>query len=59
LGDLRQEGALAALVVAALQAEPHADDAARRWQSVRDRFDWSVLAPAYAAMFHRVAGLSI
>jgi hypothetical protein len=27
----------------------------RRWESVRDRFSWPVLAPAYQAMFAAVA----
>jgi glycosyltransferase involved in cell wall biosynthesis len=58
-GDLTRPGELAALVAQVLATPP--DDAAplRRWQSVKERFSWEVLAPRYREMFQRAAKLSI
>jgi len=59
LGNLDQPGELAALLPGALQSSGDAVAAQRRWQSVRDRFHWPVLAPAYQAMFEAVAKRSL
>jgi glycosyltransferase involved in cell wall biosynthesis len=34
---------------------PSADPSVRRWESVRDRFSWPVLAPHYIRLFQQVA----
>jgi glycosyltransferase involved in cell wall biosynthesis len=59
LANLDQPGELAALLPGALQSSGDAVAAQRRWQSVRDRFHWPVLAPAYQAMFEAVAKRSL
>jgi glycosyltransferase involved in cell wall biosynthesis len=55
LADLSREGALARPMreVLARPADQHL--MRRRWQSVRRRFDWSALAPAYRRMFEHAA----
>lgn len=51
LEDLSQSGTLAAALAQTL-AQPLTADAMRhRWESVKTRFDWAVLAPAYRRMF--------
>jgi glycosyltransferase involved in cell wall biosynthesis len=56
LADLSQPGNLAALLATELKI-PSADTLMRqRWESVRDRFSWPVLTPAYQRMFQTVAG---
>jgi glycosyltransferase involved in cell wall biosynthesis len=57
--DLSQPGNLAPLLTqilkdSALRA-PHSALATNRWESVRTRFCWPVLAPKYREMFHAVA----
>ena len=59
LANLDQPGELTALLPGALQSSGDAVAAQRRWQSVRDRFHWPVLAPAYQAMFEAVAKRSL
>jgi len=56
LGDLSQPGRLAALITTELQNPPNPEIAQQRWQSVRDRFGWEVLAPKYMEMFEACAG---
>ena len=51
LGDLGQPGNLAQLLAAQLKSKEDETLMQRRWKSVRDRFDWQVLAPAYNKMF--------
>jgi 1,2-diacylglycerol 3-alpha-glucosyltransferase len=54
-GDLNEPGALADLIKKQLRV-PNSEQAMRqRWQSVRDRFSWSVLAPQYYQMFKDTA----
>jgi hypothetical protein len=55
LADLSVEGALARCLhdVLARPAEPRA--MRRRWDSVRRRFDWGVLAPNYRRIFAHAA----
>jgi 1,2-diacylglycerol 3-alpha-glucosyltransferase len=55
LGDLSQPGNLAGLLAAELKSPNNETLMRRRWESVRDRFSWPVLAPAYQAMFAAVA----
>jgi len=55
LGDLSQPGNLAKLLAEMLKYENTETLMRRRWESVRDRFSWPVLAPAYQAMFKAVA----
>ena len=51
LGDLTKEGALASLLRTEL-ARPQSESSARaRWHSVKERFSWQALAPAYQQMF--------
>lgn len=56
LADLRQRGALARLLICELQKPPISSVMRERWQSVRDRFSWQVLAPFYREMFEACAG---
>jgi len=51
LGELDQPGALTELVAAELKSPKNEKLMRRRWESVRSRFSWPVLAPAYHAMF--------
>jgi 1,2-diacylglycerol 3-alpha-glucosyltransferase len=55
LADLSREGALARQLrsLLARPADPRA--MRQRWDSVRRRFDWSALAPAYRRMFEHAA----
>jgi 1,2-diacylglycerol 3-alpha-glucosyltransferase len=55
LADLTKPGELAHLLKVELGKELNACDAYSRWQSVRDRFSWPVLAPSYRAMFESCA----
>ena len=55
LGDLNRPGVLAQLLAERLRQPSDAEAAQRRWRSVRDRFDWPVLSPAYLEMFRVVA----
>jgi glycosyltransferase involved in cell wall biosynthesis len=55
LGDLSQPGSLAGLLAAELKSPNNETLMRRRWESVRDRFSWPVLAPAYQAMFAATA----
>lgn len=57
--DMERPGALADVLVALLAdgpAQRAADVRARRRESVRERFGWETLAPAYLEMFRRAAG---
>lgn len=59
VGDLSRPGGLSSLLFEELQKLSHASAAeteARR-ESVRSRFSWDVLRPAYAGMFHAAATL--
>jgi len=51
LGDLSQSGQLAALLTEELRKSINQDLAQQRWQTVRNRFSWEVLAPKYRDMF--------
>jgi glycosyltransferase involved in cell wall biosynthesis len=51
-GDLSEEGVLAELIAEQLSGREAAEDAARRRESVRERFSWPVLAPQYRDMFY-------
>jgi glycosyltransferase involved in cell wall biosynthesis len=51
LGNLEVTGVLANLMQAQLNTPIHEPAMRKRWQSVRDRFSWSVLAPQYLQMF--------
>ncbi|MBA3832904.1 MAG: glycosyltransferase family 4 protein [Chthoniobacterales bacterium] len=50
-GDLSKGGELAGLIDSQLHRQETAEDAARRRESVRQRFSWPVLAPQYRDMF--------
>jgi len=54
-GDLSVAGGLTALLPAALASSDDATAARRRWASVRDRFSWDTLRPAYRNMFLHAA----
>lgn len=54
-GDLSKEGELSKILSEQLCHPVDQSSATRRWQSVRDRFSWEVLAPEYAKMFLKVA----
>ncbi|MBO0720556.1 MAG: glycosyltransferase, partial [Blastocatellia bacterium] len=51
LADLSRGGELAGLIARGLSLSRSSELMKKRWQSVRDRFSWPVLAPAYAQMF--------
>jgi glycosyltransferase involved in cell wall biosynthesis len=51
MADLSKPGELASVLRTELRHEPDPGLARSRWQSVRDRFGWAVLAPDYRAMF--------
>ena len=55
LGDLSQSGQLAALLTEELRKSINQDLAQQRWQTVRNRFSWEVLAPKYRDMFEACA----
>ena len=55
LGDLSKEGSLAGMLLEALKISNSESMMRRRWESVRDRFSWPVLALKYAEMFRDVA----
>jgi 1,2-diacylglycerol 3-alpha-glucosyltransferase len=55
LADLRRAGALADHLHGVLAQPPDAGAMRERWRSVRRRFDWSALAPAYRRMFEHAA----
>ena len=55
LGDLGQSGNLTQLLATQLKSPDGETLMRRRWKSVRDRFDWQVLAPAYNRMFAAAA----
>jgi glycosyltransferase involved in cell wall biosynthesis len=50
-GDLSKSGALGDLIREQLHSEDSEVEAARRRESVRERFSWPVLAPQYRDMF--------
>lgn len=54
-GDLSREGELSQILSEQLCHPLDQSSANRRWESVRDRFSWEVLAPEYAKIFHKVA----
>jgi 1,2-diacylglycerol 3-alpha-glucosyltransferase len=56
LADLNQPGGMSAALVEMLKISNDPQAAARRRESVRRRFSWEVLAPAYAAMFKTTVG---
>jgi 1,2-diacylglycerol 3-alpha-glucosyltransferase len=51
LADLSDRGRLAPLIAQVLREGHSPGLAARRWASVRDRFGWDALRPAYREMF--------
>lgn len=51
LADLSRSGTLGPLINDALRSGKAPGLAARRWASVRDRFSWEALRPAYRDMF--------
>lgn len=51
LADLRKPGALAGSLAEVLIAPAKPELVRQRWQSVRDRFSWQVLASCYRDMF--------
>jgi 1,2-diacylglycerol 3-alpha-glucosyltransferase len=53
LADLRQPGALAAVLRRVLEAGDHGADRLRRYEVMRDRFGWPALLPGYVAMLTR------
>ena len=55
LGDLSKPGELALLLRAELHAHNNQKLGQQRWQSVRDRFSWEVLASDYRKMFEACA----
>ena len=55
LGDLRSAGELASLLQQHLRQPADPPAAYERWQSVKSRFGWDVLAPDYRAMFQASA----
>jgi glycosyltransferase involved in cell wall biosynthesis len=55
VADLSVEGALARHLSAVLARPPDPCAIRQRWASVRRRFDWTVLAPAYRLMFEHAA----
>jgi 1,2-diacylglycerol 3-alpha-glucosyltransferase len=54
-GDLSREGELSKILSEQLCHPLDQFSANRRWESVRDRFSWEVLAPEYAKMLFKVA----
>jgi glycosyltransferase involved in cell wall biosynthesis len=54
-GDLSQPGQLSDLLKQALARPLDRETARHRWESVRARFSWPVLAPAYREMFASAA----
>ena len=54
-GDLSREGELTRTLSEQLCHTVDQSSANRRWESVRDRFSWEVLAPEYAQMFRKFA----
>ncbi len=59
LMDMSKPGALANELKKALNQASTPGDAARRRESVRQRFSWPVLAPQYRDMFHHCASRTI
>ena len=59
LGDLSRTGNLAAILTETLKCQNAEALMQKRWASVRDRFSWPVLAPAYQKMFETVAARSL
>ena len=59
MADLRVEGALAGHLREVLARPTNLHAMRRRWESVRRRFDWSVLAPAYQRMFEHAASAPV
>lgn len=55
LGDLSRAGELASLLQCHLHQPTDSPAAYERWQSVRNRFSWGMLAPDYRAMFQASA----
>lgn len=55
LPDLTRPAALAVSLTQALVKRSDPDVLGERWQSVRDRFSWEVLAPSYGEMFRSTA----
>jgi 1,2-diacylglycerol 3-alpha-glucosyltransferase len=56
LADLSQTGGMSRALVDILKTPNDPQAASRRRESVRRRFSWEVLAPAYAAMFKAAIG---
>jgi glycosyltransferase involved in cell wall biosynthesis len=54
-GDLSREGELRNLLSEALARPMNEGDSLRRWENVKNRFSWKVLAPEYAAMFRQIS----
>jgi len=54
-GDLSKEGELLNLLSETLVIPMNEADSLRRWENVKNRFSWNVLAPKYAAMFRQVS----
>jgi 1,2-diacylglycerol 3-alpha-glucosyltransferase len=57
-GDLRDAGALSALVAQACARQPDAATMRARYEWVRDRFSWTALRGRYAEMLRACAALS-
>lgn len=55
LGDLSREGELSEILSEHICHPVDKSSANRRWESVRCRFGWEVLAPEYAKMFRQVS----
>jgi glycosyltransferase involved in cell wall biosynthesis len=54
-GDLSRKGELSRILSEQLCHPVDQSDAKKRWESIRDRFSWEVLATEYAKIFHQVA----
>lgn len=55
LGDLNETGVLAELLKQELRVPNATQAMRRRWENVKDRFSWPMLAPQYAQMFREAA----
>jgi glycosyltransferase involved in cell wall biosynthesis len=55
IADLKQPQSLARALQSVLSEGQDEEAMQRRWESIRDRFSWNALAPAYEEMFRKVS----
>jgi hypothetical protein len=56
-GDFSKPGGLAPILASFMKRTLNPDDMRRRRQTMRDRFGWDALAPAYYQMFRDTAAM--